>query len=68
MCSAGYIRPMTKNPIDPVKDRRPAHLVTIGFRTTPEQRDALNTEARKRKASPSSLIRAVLDSFLEGSR
>lgn len=59
---------MSKEPVDPIQDRRPAQLVTVGFRTTPEQRDSINTEARKRKMKPSSLIRAVLDSFIRDAR
>lgn len=59
---------MLKTPVDPVADRRPSQLVMVGFRTTIEQRDAINAEAKRRKVLPSSLIRSVLAAFLRSAR
>lgn len=49
---------------DPVVTRRAESLITVGFRTTRERRDAMSKEALREGRDLSSLIRIAVEEYL----
>ena len=62
----GAMRP--SNLLDPVAERKPPPLVQLAFRTTEEQRDGLEAEAKRRGIDISSLMRGIIAEFLAAAR